>query len=119
MARVRAPQRSTVQVDERTAKMTEQALRCRDEGHSWRRIEPPPNIVRQNWKNGFVERVRECACGCEWRQVYERHHFIIIENKRTYPKVGYLVAPGTGRLPRNEARKAAFVRDNSDLVLAA
>ncbi len=97
--------------DTRTTDISDESLLCRENGHDWK-VKPYSEPTLRMWlKNGVIERQSWCGngCGSTWTQLIETKNFTVIETKRHYPK-DYLLKPGSGRLPRNEARKASFVR---------
>lgn len=97
--------------DERTTEISDEALYCRTYGHKWA-VRPYSEQSLRIWlRNGVIENARWCenGCGSDWIEYIETRNFTVIDVKRTYPK-GYLLKPGSGRLPRNEARKSRFMR---------
>lgn len=106
-------------VDSRTDTMSDAALTCRTFGHKWERRALSRSRVLELLKVGCTEYFRYCehGCGSTWRQVYSFRERTIIENERTYPKNGeYLMRKGSGRLDRNTAREAQFMREYSDIL---
>ncbi len=98
--------------DDRTDEISDESLFCREYGHKWA-VKPYSEATLRKWlANGVIENSRWCenGCGSEWTEVIETTNFTVVERKRHYPK-GYLLKPGNGRLPRNEARKAGFIRN--------
>lgn len=98
--------------DDRTDNISDESLFCREYGHKWG-VKPYSEATLRQWlKNGVIENSRWCenGCGSEWTEIVETTNFTVVERKRSYSK-DYLLKKGDGRLPRNEARKAAFVRN--------
>ncbi len=97
--------------DERTESISDESLTCRENGHDWK-VKPYSEATLRMWlRNGVIEKDRWCGngCGSTWTEHIETKNFTVILTKRNYSK-DYLLKPGSGRLPRNEARKAGFVR---------
>lgn len=104
--------RLNLEPDRRTSEISDESLFCREYGHKWA-VKPYSEATLRTWlKNGYIENSRWCehGCGSTWVTIVETKNFTVVETKRHYPK-DYLMKPGYGRLPRNEARKAAFVRN--------
>jgi hypothetical protein len=110
------PTQVRLQLDHRTNDMTEEALECRGWNHLWQRQTLPPNQVLAMLAQGYAEAVRNCRCGAVWRQVYDANSFDVVLDRHDYPNTGFKVPPGTGRLNKREARKAAFAREHPGLV---
>lgn len=106
-------------VDDRTADMSDEALMCRTLGHKWERRARSRKRTLELLKNGLVEYARYCehGCGCTWRQVWDIERRMVVENERYYPKNGaYLAPPNSGRITRSSAFPAFFARENPELV---
>lgn len=99
-------------LDERTGGLDDEALFCRAYGHKWVAKPLTEARLRESLKSGVIDRERFCenGCGSEWHQTLDADDFTVIGTKRIYPKSGYLIEPGNGRLPSNEARKTEFAR---------
>lgn len=102
-----------IEVDGRTAHMSEVALYCRKRGHKWEER----GMSRRHYNELIAQRVMEedmyCdnGCGSTWFLSYSTRTGEILENKRSYPKTGdYLMPPGEGRLDRATARLAHLAR---------
>lgn len=111
--------RLNVQVDDRTAEMTEQALICRSSGHAWVMRAKTRKRTHELAAQGLMEFDRECSngCGCTWRQVWNVRERIMIENDRQYPQGrDYKVRPGDGRMSRADAIPSLFARLNPEYV---
>ncbi len=112
--RAKAPSRRVrlgLQIDERTDIISDAALTCRSYGHTWILQPMSEAQLRITLKNGVIENQRFCdnGCGTEWLEIIDAHTFKTVINKRTYAS-GYLITPGSGRLPRYEAKKSRFAR---------
>ncbi len=104
--------RRNVEVDDRTAGMTLEALRCRRLGHSW--IDLPIGKARRAELagRGLSELIVQCERGTlRMIETVDLETWEVVSKRPDggYPP-GYLVPPGSGRLPRAEARKAYMVR---------
>lgn len=108
-----------VQIDVRTKTMSAVALECRTLGHMPARI-PVPAARRLELRDRgqkmlrivCARRVHDEGCG-RWRElIIDIETGEIVSDRGDYTdKDRYLVqTPGTGRLPRREARKAFFKR---------
>jgi hypothetical protein len=111
--RTKAP---AIVIDPETEHMPVQALDCRSFGHNMTRV-PITAARRADLQgDGYTEADRRCANGCGYRRV-EVYSYIsgeTVSNKTFYEDKTYLMAsPGGGRLPRREARKALWVRENT------
>lgn len=97
--------------DERTAQISDEALVCRSTGHRWIVKPQSEQRLRVTLVNGIIELDRFCdnGCGSSWLDVLDARTFEVLETRRRYSS-DYLIKPGYGRLPRNEARKSNFVR---------
>ncbi len=118
MAR-RKTARLGLQVDDRTAHMSAQALFCRRNGHKWTLKGTSLRRFRELVSMGLQEDNRYCenGCGATWRQMWRLDDGSIVENERSYPKNGeYLMPSGSGRLHRNAARVALFAREHPEYV---
>lgn len=100
-----------LQVDERADQISDESLTCRSYGHRWVVMPMSEAQLRETLKNGYIENQRFCenGCGSEWLEVLDAHSFQTVSTKRRYAD-GYLIKPGSGRLPRYEAKKYRFVR---------
>lgn len=93
--------------------MSATALVCRTLGHAW---DPVPQGRRRRaelFRLGQTELRATCRCSSTKTQLIDLDTWDVISTRIEYPKEGYLILPtqaGTGRLPRSEARKAAYVR---------
>lgn len=105
--------------DERTSTMPLEALICRGMNHPWTRIPTKPSRKAELRKLGQTESHWFCSrCGVTRIDLFELPQFTTLSSKIDYSGCpGYLVAEkGAGRLPRSEARKALFMRDDPALV---
>jgi hypothetical protein len=105
-------------LDERTNNISDEGLVCRAYGHRWIRVPQPHDAVLKLARKGLAEAVRVCenGCGSQWLETYSLHSFETVESKRHYGDRSYLLPHGTGRLHRQEARKAEFGRMYPALV---
>lgn len=108
--RFKAP---SFQVDDRTSKMSDVALRCRMRGHKWeeasisRRRFAELAKLGQEEENLFCER----QCGNTWYRLWDIESETVLEQKRTIPEGDeYKMPVGSGRLRRSAARKAFHAR---------
>lgn len=110
--RIKLPQ---VAVDPATDAMPLQALDCRSFGHNLIRVPITPTRRAELVADGYTEADRRCAKGCGYHRV-EVYSFVTgetVSSKTFYEDRSYLMAKaGGGRLPRGEARKALWVREN-------
>lgn len=100
-------------VDERTDQLDDTALYCRENGHRWFMAELTPAQIRRMIKTqGAIIEERTCAneCGCGWTDTIAWPSFDTVSTKRTYPKSGYLLPAGSGRLRKREAKKTRYAR---------
>ena len=109
----------SLDVDDRTSEMSEEALFCRSRGHKW----GDRGITRRRYAellaDGLMEDNRYCenGCGGTWRQVWSLRNGEILVNERLYPKGSdYLAPKGRGRILRAQARIARFARSNPRFV---
>lgn len=108
----------SLNIDDRTNEMTDEAVVCRAWGHKWERRAASRKRTMELLDRGLVEYVRYCehGCGCTWRQVFNLNGHCV-ENDRQYPKGSeYLMKPGSGRMRRQDAFPAMFARENPQLV---
>lgn len=103
-----------IDVDDRTAEMTAQALQCRRYGgrHA---LMPALGSARRRKELellGQAESVSRCVreCGFAKVELFDLHTGEVISVRTEYPKEGYLLKGG-GRMPVTEARKALYARD--------
>jgi hypothetical protein len=112
----------TLVVDERTDDLSDEALYCRSWGHRWELRPLSGARFQELLSKGLTESFRYCdnGCGSEWIELYDVETFEVRQTIRKYPKKSdhsnYLITPGSGRLPRREARKANFARQHRELV---
>lgn len=110
----------TLDIDDRTEPMSDEALICRTFGHKWERRSSSRTRTLQMLREGLVEYFRYCehGCGSTWRQTWSITSRSIVENERNYPKNGaYLMPKGAGRLHRGDAFVANFARENPGLLV--
>jgi hypothetical protein len=112
---VTTTKRLNLSVDDRTDKLTDEALFCRTLGHKW----AVQAITRKRFQElialGHSEFRRYCehGCGSTWRQLWDVRTGEVLENDRSYPSGGeYLMPPNSGRLKRSQARVAQFARQH-------
>lgn len=108
-----------LEIDSRTDGLTDEALLCRTFGHRWQRRSSSRSRTLELLAVGCTEYFRYCenGCGSTWRQIYSFRERAIVEQERYYPGGGqYLLPKNSGRLSRNDAREAQFVREHPDLV---
>lgn len=115
-----------MQVDERTANLSEKALFCRTYGHKWGVIPIGAARHAELLRQGLTETHRECehGCGSTWWELWEVSSGNVVDFERKYATAideagQYRMPKGTGRLPRAEARKANFARQFPDVVSVA
>jgi hypothetical protein len=109
--------RTKIQVDERTVELTDSALKCRTLGHAWDDDFDSPvsaSRVRELRAQGIYETYEACmrrACPITRTTGISREDYRTVLYRRMsgYPE-GYLIAPGSGRLLRSEARAAYLSR---------
>lgn len=108
-----SPKRSmpTIEVDDRTVNLEEEFLACRAEGHKLGPMVPATSARRAELaKVGQVEVYRTCElCKATRTQLLELPWCTVLESHYEYPE-GYLLAKGSGRLPRSAAVAAYFDR---------
>jgi hypothetical protein len=112
-----------LQLDDRTAKLSQPALFCRTYGHKWGVLPIGAQRHAELLRRGLTETFRECehGCGSTWWEVWELSSGRVLDFARRYSAAGdetgqYLLPKGTGRLPRAEARKANFARQFPEFV---
>ncbi len=103
-----------------TNDMDDEALLCRAEGHLWQRYELSEAELRRQLAEGYFERRSVCdrGCGVELYVLKDAITHETVRRTYTFPKEGYKMPPGGGRLRRAEASKAQFVRAHPRLVSA-
>lgn len=102
------------EVDERAAKMPITVLLCRKIGHAWQEMPLGKKRRAALYGTGQTEEWFKCLrakCGLVRVDVIDDDTYTVVgrKNPHGYPE-GYLVARGTGRLSRGEARKAYAAR---------
>lgn len=103
----------SLEVDERTDHMSDEALKCRSRGHKWGDRGTSRRQYNDLLALGLMQDAMYCenGCGGTWTITFKIHNGEIVENKREYPKTGdYLMPKGQGRLRRDNARVAATAR---------
>lgn len=100
-------------VDERTAEMSDAALRCRSRGHKWEENAMTRRRYAELTAAGLWEDNLYCdnGCGSTWIINFSLRTGEILSSKRQYPKGSeYLMPKGNGRLARDSARIARVAR---------
>lgn len=109
-----------IKVDERVEGITFEALECRESNHSWQRQPLSSARKLELLRQAETETVRICSrCAARRIEVYSLPNFETISYRIEYPD-GYLMDPrykGTGRLPKNEARKARIISEIPELAM--
>jgi len=110
------PKKIRVILDERTDKLTDGMLNCRAFRHDFRKLPPNPDRFAELLRQGYKEVVERCAAGCgtTWTRVFSRASGAMVEQYRTYDP-DYKMPRGTGRMSKDEARKAQFAREDKEL----
>lgn len=100
-----------LQIDDRTDQVSDEALYCRAYGHRWYMKPMSESRLRETLRNGLIESDRFCenGCGSEWLEIVDARTFETVQTRRRYAE-GYLISPGSGRLPKPEAKKSRFAR---------
>ncbi len=105
-----------VQLDERTEKLTDGMLECRGFRHDFRKLPPNPARFAELLRQGYKEVVERCAggCGTTLTRVFDRKSGAKIEEYRQYDP-DFKMPKGTGRMSKDEARKALWAREDKEL----
>ena len=107
------------QIDVRTDTMPPQVLLCRSMNHPWQRVPVPASRRTELLRDGLVEWHWHCLrCGSSRIDLFELPDFTTVRSNIRYCS-DYLMPSkhkGTGRLPRNAARRAMYVRDDPSLA---
>ncbi len=101
-----------IEVDERTAAMSQPALECRAMNHAWHSVRLSVARRLELLKLGQTERVRECQ-RCDTTRTTRRQlpSYDVLSDAYHYPDTSYLVPKGSGRLSAAEADKALLVQE--------
>lgn len=103
-------------LDDRTEKLTDGMLECRGNRHDFRTAPPNPARFAALARDGLKEVVEHCVGGCGTRltRVFNRRTGAMTEQHRTYDR-DYKMPRGTGRMSKDEARKALWAREDAQL----
>lgn len=109
--------KAKLELDERTAELTDEALICRAADHVWQRVPSSIDRRRELYDLNLCEWIWHClTCGSVRNLVFSRTSG---EGKPTINYAeGYLISnkyAGLGRIPRTESRKAACHREDAGL----
>lgn len=109
-----------IELDERTAGLTAQALACRETNHIWATVSQGHALRALLAHRGQFEKVRTCqTCGSQKSDLYWLPSFERVRAPRYTWSEGYLIAKefaGRGRLSKADILREQFVRENLDLV---
>lgn len=107
-----------VQLDDRTEKLTDSMLECRAYRHDFRRMPPHPDRFAELTKAGYKEVVERCVggCGTTWTRVFNRRDGSVVEEHREYDP-DYKMPKNTGRMSKDDARAALFMREDPQLYV--
>lgn len=103
----------TIEVDDRTGELSDEALFCRSRGHKWGDKGMTRKEYAQLMSDGLWADNLYCenGCGSGRKIIWSLRTGEILEEKREYPKGGdYLLKKNSGRLPRAAARMARGAR---------
>lgn len=114
------PPKFAIELDERTAGLTAEALACRETNHHWVAVSQGHAMRALMAHRGQFETVRTCqTCGSSKSDLYWLPSFEKVRQTRYTWSAGYLVDKefaGRGRLSKADVLKETFVRENLDLV---
>ena len=114
----RARRRSKVVIDGRTSTMSDEALRCRADGHPWTRVYDPIAVVEKMIKEqGVVEKRWVCSC-CTAERTLIRDAYtgrLVAKPAIKYKDESYLIKDGSGRMSRDDAALADLARTYATL----
>lgn len=103
-----------LEVDEATANMSDEALKCRKRGHKWEERGMTRKHYQELISQGLMEDALYCdnACGWTWTITYNLRTGRVLSSVRTPPqnKSSYFMPAGRGRLSRDAARVASAAR---------
>ncbi len=105
-----------VVLDDRTEKLTDGMLECRAFRHAFKRLPPSPDRFAELLKAGYKEVVERCVggCGTTLTRVFDRRSGSLVEERREYDR-DYRMPKASGRMSKDEARKALWVREDAQL----
>lgn len=103
-----------LEVDEGTANMSDEALKCRKRGHKWEERGMTRKHYQSLISQGLMEDALFCdnGCGWTWTITWKLRNGQVLSSVRKPPqdKSSYLMPAGRGRLSRDAARVASAAR---------